>query len=382
MKTITELVYPKVEQAMKDNKNVVKLNRVVSTYVDRNNQNLMSQGPSGRPMFGPQDEAPIYEMTKHDPKQIRQWIKENKYIKSQWQIMNNPFNTIMAMIIRYGVIAKNDKVKGSGLLYIALSMYPSLHSKYFQYPPNENVMAYTISNLSYKYKIRKTGNLLFAIIETLETCLELHEKDLVKGTDKGLVDFIMDIKSRLNSMMRNISNEFYNNHREGKYLNTEGDSTEEDNYYEADNNSYAVARLSEAVSLKLTTRSIDGHLVTLSAKMCKVSVNELRNYIIKLTDKRNTSDIHSLIESIISSYLVTEGLAAREIKDNKKFLNHSMLLYRKSNTSDPDVIEIKRILDKWMEEIDIYKKTQRLATINDFRKAIYLYFVLSISKLV
>lgn len=382
MTTLTSLVYPKVEAALKNKNNENEFKRVVGRYIDVNNRALTSIGPSSRPMFNPSDEEPLYRMSHMTGLEVRKHIRENKYIKSQWQIMNNPFNTVISMFIRYGIISKNKNLQEVALTYMALSMYPSLHNKYYEFEPNENIMAYTISNLSYKYKIRNTGNLLIAMQETMYTCLEHHVDDLVKGTDKGLVDFVMDVKTRLNSMMRNIANEFYDNHKSGKYLNTDGDSFEEEKYHEADSNIYAVNRYTNDVTIKMTSQMVNDHTVTIAAKSCKVSVNELRNYILAITNKKEKKEMHDLIEAIITSYLLSPGVTSKDMKDNNKFLEHALNLYKKSNTTDKNVIRIKTILDEWMEDVGVYKKTQRAATINDFRKSIYLYFVFSITKIV
>ena len=71
----------------------------------------------------------------------------------------------MTIIIRYFRMNKMDGERKSCCLYLALSMYPSLFSKYFKFKPNENIMEYTINNLSDKYKIKKTGTLLSALIQ-------------------------------------------------------------------------------------------------------------------------------------------------------------------------------------------------------------------------
>ncbi|MNT90802.1 hypothetical protein D3C72_2317930 [compost metagenome] len=55
-----------------------------------------------------------------------------------------------------------------------------------------------------------------------------------------------------------------------------------------------------------------------------------------------------------------------------------MEMYRKSNTTDKNIIAVKKILDEWLHDLGTYKKTQRLATINDFRRALFTFMVFSI----
>ena len=53
-------------------------------------------------------------------------------------------------------------------------------------------------------------------------------------------------------------------------------------------------------------------------------------------------------------------------------------IYSKSNVNDKSIITIKELLDKWLKEnCEQYSKTERVATLNNYRKAMYLFFTLS-----
>ena len=58
-----------------------------------------------------------------------------------------------------------------------------------------------------------------------------------------------------------------------------------------------------------------------------------------------------------------------------------MKVYKKSNTIDENVIKIKNTLDRWLVELDVAEHTSRKGTINDFRRALYMFFVLTVVKL-
>ena len=83
---------------------------------------------------------------------------------------------------------------------------------------------------------------------------------------------------------------------------------------------------------------------------------------------------------ILQLFLSEEGNNAEDI-GSQKFINYCWNLYIKSNTKDKSILEIKDILDKWLEQNSKeYVKTERVTTKSNFRKAIYLYMVFTIQQ--
>lgn len=373
---ITDL-YPMIEKGLSKKENTVALKKAVGDYLDRNSEKLTTIGPIHRVMFTDYDMQKLYEAAEVDPKQIMEVLKKNPNIKGHWKIMNNPFNSAIALAIRYYAVKKNEDMATTMLIYLTMSMYPSLHMKYFKFEPNEQVMNYTINNLSNKFKIKQLGTIYAALIDTTKGSYSHHKDRLIKGSDKEIVDFVMDVKTRLNSLLRKLSNEFYENSEKKLYLNTDSDSYEEDNYHEADSNSYAIERITNNVTLGLTVHGPNMNMVNAAAKWSSVSVNELRNYVNTMVTNENREDIRTVVESILFLFIFDDKNSVTEIR-SRKFLLYCLETYKKSNTTDENIIKIKKILDKWLEDLGTYKKTQRLATINNFRRALFLFFVFAI----
>lgn len=371
---VTEL-YPTVEKNLQKKENVIKLKKAIESYLDRNHEKLTTLGPIHKILFSDLDKQVMYECTGLDVKQIKDTVKKTKYV--DWLVQNHPFNAAAMLAIRYFKNTKNKDMAKLTLIYLTLSLYPSIHSKYFQYEPNEKIMNYTINNLSNKYKIKKTGVLLTAIVETAEGSDENYHSNIIRGLDKDLNDYVSGIRTRINMMIRKISNEFYENKEKELYINIEHESMEEDNYREAESNIYAIDKLSNGVVLKLIVNGPNMKLVNAAAKICKVSVSELRNYTSTMITSDNKEEIKQVVESILFLYLFDDKNRIQEINSDK-FLMYCMDIYKKSNTTDENIIRIKTILDSWLERLGTYKKTQRLNTINDFRRALYIFFVVSI----
>jgi hypothetical protein len=331
-------IYPLIEKGLNKKENNEKLKLSVSEFLDRNNEKLTTIGPIYRIVFSYDDIDKLYECIEVNPELIKQAIKKSPAIKNQWQIMNNPFNSASALIVRYYIIHKNEEMANIMLIYLTMSMYPSLHSKYFEFEPNEQVMNYTINNLSNKFKIKQTGTIYHALIETTKGAYTLHYEDLMRGNDKDIIDFIMAVKTRLNSLLRHISNEFYRNKQDNLYLNTDNDNYDENNFHEADSNIYAIDRVTNAVVLKLLVNGPNIKLVTLAANWNHVSVNELRNYVNSMLVSENREKIKSVVESILFLYLFDSQNTIQDINSGK-FINYCLEVYKKSNTTDKNILK-------------------------------------------
>lgn len=373
---ITDL-YPKVEKGLTDKNNVKKYEQLIGSYIDRNSEVLSAIGPTKMVLFTDKEMLPVYQICETSPTEVKSIKNKAPDIKSSGQVLNIPFNTLMSMVIRYFTIKKDERLLKLSMLYLSLSMYPSVYTKYFKFEPNENIMNYTINNLSNRFTLKKTGNWLTTIDDTCFGAYELHKNGIISGEDKNIVQFILAIKTRFNNMTRKIANEFYKNHKEGNYLNTELDSKDEDNYHEADSSTYLVNRLTDNVTLKLIVEGPPIKLITAAAKANQVSVNELRNQITTMINNEHKEQIRTVIESILFLFLFDNKNKSEEINSDK-FLIYCLDIYKRSNTTDPNIVKIKDILNSWLDELGMYKKTQRLATINNFRKAMYTFFVMSI----
>lgn len=378
---VTEFLYPYIEKGLVNKQNQRKIISIVSTYIDKNSTKLSTAGPSKRTIFSDSDRNHVYSLFDIDLNSLKKIVKQSNYIKSSWKIVTDPFNLVMMMMIRYCHHHKLEELRRACIVYLTLSMYPSLHYKYFKYEPNEAIMQYTINNLSGKYKIRTSGNILNALVETTTTSDTTYAKNLMQGNDKFITDYINAYKTRLNSLIKKIRDAFEQNYRDGKYLNQENDNESEDNYQTSDSNSYMITRIVDKVYLGLSVNGPDMRLVNVASKLNEVSLNETRNVINAITsDKSQTDNIKSMVESILFLFLF-DGKNRIEDLSGNTFLIYCMNVYKKSNTVDDQIIKIKNVLDGWIDKYSTaYKKTQRVATLNSFRRALYMFFVLSIQK--
>ena len=225
------------------------------------------------------------------------------------------------------------------------------------------------------------GTVVAALIDTVVICDNHYSKNLIRGTDKDIADYISAVKTRLNSLIKNICGEFMKQHETGKYMNYEVDNEDEENFSMADSNSYMIDRITNAVILTLSVQGPDMKIVTVAAQLNKVSVNDLRTTVTKMCqDKSNRNDIKEVTSAILYDFLF-DGNNTQEELHSSKFIVYSLNTYKKSNTTDTNVVHIKEILDKWLSQYSAaYKKSNMVGTLNLFRKALYMFFVFTIQK--
>lgn len=374
-------IYPKVEQAFTSKDTQRKFMNIVASYVDRNVNRLSTAGPSKRTLFSDMERNKVYDLIDFDPKSCKAIVKQSNYIKSSWKIVNDPFNLIMMMILRFAKLNKLDQINQLAVTYLTLSMYPSLHYKYFKFEPNEAIMQYTINNLSNKFKVKQVGNILQALVDTTALADKTYDKFIRHANDKELTDYINAYKTRLNSLIKKIRDAFEKDYRSGNYMNTERDNEDETDFMMSDSNSLLIQRVVDQVALKLSINGPDSRIVDISAKMNQVSVNETRNTLNIITQNKEESvNIRALCEAILYLYLFNGENHVSDL-NGSKFLTFCLAVYKKSNTNDENVIKIKTILDMWIEKYsETYRKTQRVATVNNFRRALYTFFVFTIQR--
>ena len=371
-------LYPYVEKSLSKKENVKKLNDVIASFIDRNNEALSAVGPTKLIMFTDKDRQDVFDIIGITEKMEKAARDKSKDIKNTGKTVARPLSITMTLITRYFSLHNNLPMVKLSVLYCGLSFYYSKYTKYFKFDPNEEIMAYTINNMSYKYKLKSKGSLLAAIDETYYGAYQLHRRDIERGNDKDIVDFILSMDTRINNLLKNICNEFMKNYKSGNYIAYEDDDNDPENFKMSSSSSHSISNLSDKITMRLITDGPPIKLVTAAARNNKVSVNELRNYLNTMIRNENRDEIKELIEAILFIYLFDKKNKIEDINSNK-FITYTITLYRKSNANDKNIHRIKEILDSWLERLDIYKKTQRLATINDFRRALYVFFVMCIS---
>lgn len=372
---------PMIKKALSSPRTVRELERIIGEYIDRNAAKLSTSGPLYRTVFLDDEYDKFYRVLDINPEEVKAIIKQSTYIGNKWHIMNKPFNSMAAFCIRYFLMKKDTGMMNGMVAYLTLSMYPSLHSKYFKYEPNAAIMDYTIAHLSNKFKVKNSKTIYNALIETTMVSNNTYSKNLIRATDKDITDYIQAFVTRLNSLLKKIAIMFYKNEKEGLYLNAESESHDEENYRETDNDSLAIERIANGVVMKLAVNGPDMRLIRIAASYGDVSRNDLRNAIVNLcTDSQNRDSIKEMVSSIIYLFIF-ESHHSKEMISSNDFTTFCLSVYKQANTNDKNVEKIKKTLDSWLNKYSAtYKKSNRVNTLSNFRRALYSFIVFTIQQ--
>jgi hypothetical protein len=213
-KIIIENLYGKVKDNMSNKDNIAIFKSYMNRYFDKNSEILFDVKLTKQLLFSDMDKSIVFELTGLSIDEVKKTIKESKFIKDSWQIMNEPLNIAFVLEIKYFYDNKMQNELEMTLIYYSCYFYSSLFYKFFPYAPNENIMNYTINNLSNKYKIKKLGSLFKCLEDTVKISHEKYATKLDKGTDEDLAQYILCLKTRVNEFIKNIANEFYKNEKE------------------------------------------------------------------------------------------------------------------------------------------------------------------------
>ena len=380
MTALNDGLYPIIENAFKNNPNNIKVfQSAVSAYLDKNMNKLSSSGPVYRTLFTEADKQVVFNATTTSPELVNKVLPDSAYIKNHWKNIASPFNVVCALIITYAKRNKNEDLGNFAVMYLTLSMYPSLHYKYFPYEPNQQIMDYTINNLSNKYKIKQLGTIWNALLDTAQVCDRTYSRNITRATDKDITDYIEAIKTRLNALLKKIKNEFQKNYNSKNIMNVEQDYEDDSTISTSESNSYIIERYSNAIAMKLSISGPDMKLVSIASRINNISINELRSVTTQLASaKENAKDIKQLFTDILTTFLSVQKHTISEIKSNP-FVLECLSIYKKSNTNNKEILRVKKLLEKWLNMYsEKYKKSNRIATLNNFKKALYTFFVFTI----
>lgn len=378
---IKDELYPKIEAILSTDQGKRNFNNIIGRYVSRNNDKLTTSGPQYLIPFTMKDKQEYFDLFSISDTEVAALVdKITKQVndKANWRLFkNNPIFFIFYCCIRYATLAKDAKLLNSALIAMALSVYPSIFAKYFRYEPNPNIMQYTIDNLSNRFIIKKSNHIFGALTYSIQSSWKFHEKDFNRGADQDVIRFIQRIRNDQNSLLKKIANAYQTNYKKGLFVTTQVDAYDDNINVDNVNNTNKVEALSNKIVLSMLTNGVDLRIADFASNAAQVSKLDLRNYISLIINEKESETMKEFISSILFLYLYTDSHEPDEIR-SKEFIGYALQLFKKTNSKDKNVTNIKTTLDKWGTSSGIYRKFSRSATRVDYTKAIFMYFILSI----
>lgn len=374
-------LYPKIDAVLSTDQGKRNFNNIIGRYVNRNNDKLTTSGPQYLIPFTMKDKQEYFDLFSVSDTEVAALVdKITKQVndKANWRLFkNNPIFFIFYCCIRYATLAKDAKLLNSALIAMALSVYPSIFAKYFRYEPNPNIMQYTIDNLSNRFIIKKSNHIFGTLTYSIQSSWKFHEKDFSRGADQDVIRFIQRIRNDQNSLLKKIANAYQTNYKKGLFVTTQVDAYDDNINVDNVNNTNKVEALSNKIVLSMLTNGVDLRIADFASNAAQVSKLDLRNYISLIINEKESETMKEFISSILFLYLYTDSHEPDDIR-SKEFIGYALQLFKKTNSKDKNVTNIKTTLDKWGTSSGIYRKFSRSATRVDYTKAIFMYFILSI----
>ena len=378
---IKDELYPKIDAVLSTDQGKRNFNNIIGRYVSRNNDKLTTSGPQYLIPFTMKDKQEYFDLFSVSDTEVASLVdKITKQVndKANWRLFkNNPIFFIFYCCIRYATLSKDAKLLNSALIAMALSVYPSIFAKYFRYEPNPNIMQYTIDNLSNRFIIKKSNHIFGTLTYSIQSSWKFHEKDFSRGADQDVIRFIQRIRNDQNSLLKKIANAYQTNYKKGLFVTTQVDAYDDNINVDNVNNTNKVETLSNKIVLSMLTNGVDLRIADFASNAAQVSKLDLRNYISLIINEKESETMKEFISSILFLYLYTDSHEPDEIR-SKEFIGYALQLFKKTNSKDKNVTNIKTTLDKWGTSSGIYRKFSRSATRVDYTKAIFMYFILSI----
>ncbi len=386
---IMDAIYPKIEKTLKDSGKSQMFSRLVGQYVNNNKIILEAPGPSELLVFPTSEKEKYYRLFDIDEKEIKQAIKtaiSHINVKAQFQLVqNNPIFCLFYGVLRFYTINKDVKGLNAALMITIISNYPSIFTKYFKYSLDPLVVQYTVDNLSGHFTLKNSNTIFEALLSMVQNSYKFHAQNFIKGYDKSVIAFIQRIRNDLNSFFRNFANVYMDNHKKGLKLSKQAENMGSDENgmliqnQDNENNTNRVDKVTNNVMSKMLTSNLDMKVIQISAKMCQVSVSEMRLCALRMINKEHSPELRKMIEAICFGFLYETRNPVNMI-NSQDFLNYWLKAYKATNTKNEHVLLTKTIISKWLDDFEIRKNYKSPATQSLFGRAFLIYVLTSIQK--
>lgn len=374
----------RIESSLSNPTTTKNLMKAIQSYADKHSGILLSMDLSTRLIHSDTDKSIIYTATGITAKEVEETIARSTVIKSTWKIANNPFYILSLLIISY--YTKNNKMPEADAVtvYVSYLLYVASHKGSFKFLPNKAIMDYTLNNLSNRFFIKQCGTIQGMIENTtVEALHKRYSGEIRDPSDNNVKNVLSALETRVSSLLKNIADEFYMNHKNGKYMHHEDEDLSEDNFHLSDNISFKIERMVSHTMQSITSEGFDqNNIIKRAANLnAGTSANKIDSMLRTILNEDLIS-IPELISNIMTIFIY-KGSIGNNIEDVKtmKFLSESLQIY-KSNAQDGVTLKIKDTLARWINlTAEKYGRnfiSKGKTSMDNYRRALYTCFVLKI----
>lgn len=386
--------YPQIVNTM--GAGTPRLMRAIAQYRDKNIEILSSPYMLNYTIFGNQDQQIIWDITKIDEDEVAKEIKQLKNdirdgckrqgFKAPASLFVNvtPFRVILFLIMRFFLERGKTKELNEVCTYAGYSMYYTLFHNSFPYGVRKETMIYTMNNITNKHKLKTLGSVDNLLNYGVSICVNRYKSRMMNCTDHDIVYIIGQFKSRLRGYIVGLAQQYFEDDakKEAIFISSEKVENEEggSDFMERNSRAGDVEQLAQQYTNRFFQKPVDDQILQVCSKMNQVSKNELKNAVNALrSDNGRIPEVKQFYMGIFFLYMEQEKSEAIDVH-SKKFLAAMDAIYKKGNSKEKNITMVKGLLDKWLNAVSpTYREVTRAATINNFRKALYQYFIFSVT---
>lgn len=378
---IKTMIYPTIEKNIQ--KNLTRYKQCVAEFITDRNKSLFDTMPLDRIYYGADDIEKMFKAVDISMPAVKTAILNTYYgNKANFnpRAAKDELTILMICICRYFFMKKDTKNLELSMAYLSFSgkFYPSIH--YMSFPkllPQDYVMQYVINNsLNNKFVLKSTGNIFNSIVYLCKTMINTYTTRFRDFEDDDVVYLIGQLHGRIRSFMINIARAYYKAYENKDYItfNSDNENPQElgGTYHLADSDSFKAEKCIQKTMQYIVASGADYKI----CKMCSnktVKTEELKSIIETiLNDKQNLVLIRKIISTLIYTYFIQTP--------DKNVVSMSFITFSitaKPNSKDENIIEMRNQLEKWLMTSALYrKKKTRLASKNDYNRALLMFFAM------
>ena len=379
--------YNRIAKALDQTKNKVALRQIFAEIISRNNDALSSDIPDKTVFIDKKLENKMYLTVDIRPEEIAKAVKDSTHIQDHWQTSSNEIYILLILISIYFNNKKQAELTKQTMFICSLYMYKNARYPYFKHGVSEstrNIMKYTVSRLTKKNDIKKYGSIMNTIVKKTEVFLQLwtedHKKDLTGVvTDEIICNMINDNHSRYRRVLNNFYHELKIDMDSGNYMNVDQDIDDGETFIQSDNVSYMVERITQQVMNKFNLSAVPNYKIVdqvIEMHNGSCSKNNLRNMVNYLYDHHD-KEMEKLVRVILQIYLFENKKKIEDIR-SRDFIKIMLEQYKKLTTTNKNIVEMKGLINYIFDNTEFGKKPTRQATINDCKRALFLFVLMFI----
>jgi hypothetical protein len=387
--TLRDKYFPYIESFLPKTEHL--LFRHIAKYEDKYGYILNSPYPLKNLPFGENEKGEdydiVYRCTNINRDELRADMKKvplpGNLTKEKAAFL--PFQLTLYLIIRYYTITNQlDKAKIIYGYYGYSIYWKRFHTSFKLFPPVETVMVYTINEMSYRNLIKKLGSVKALLVYIVQHIFEYYREGLVQSCDEDMRYILDQVQSDIGSKMNNIATMYYKNYNEKKEIymgetlikGGEGEQREDTSI------TATAAKYAQIYTTKFFADPINvPRIKTAVALATEASAKEVEHTLDYILNNASNSEVYEFYSSIFFYYLsLDDPKITEESIKSLKFVAIMRNVIKKGNSIDKNINKIIAFTDKYLElGSNTFRLTQRDGTRTNYRKAVYNYFILSVT---